>query len=170
MMTADKLPDEQATQRVSPELAARLARGEITIADLTGLTREKLYEIADVGFRLMNSGQLEQARAVYSGLVAASPFDSVFHCHLGAVNLRMGDADEAVKNFDAALRLNRANVDAFAGRGEARLNRREFADAITDLSAAIELDREAKRASTVRARALLLALTEAASKPDTPRR
>ena len=169
-MKARHQPDETNDARVPPELAARLARGELTIADLTGLTREKLYEIAEVGFRLMNSGQLEQARAIYRGLIAASPFDSVFHCHLGAVNLRLGETGAAVEEYDAALRLNRSNVDAFAGRGEARLKRGEFAEAVTDLSAAIDLDREAKRPSTVRARALLLALTEAARQTDKPAR
>ncbi|HYO63802.1 MAG TPA: tetratricopeptide repeat protein [Pyrinomonadaceae bacterium] len=151
-------------RRVPHELAARVARGEITLADLAGMSRKHLYDIAEVGFRLMNGGQVEQARAIYRGLVAAAPQDSVFHCHLGAAHLRLGDAESAIKEFDAALRLNRANVDALAGRGEARLSRREFADGITDLSAAIDLDREAKRPSTLRARALLLALTQAAKK------
>ena len=170
MMKARQQPDEPKDARVPPELAARLARGELTIADLAGLTREKLYEIAEVGFRLMNSGQLEQARAIYRGLVAASPFDSVFHCHLGAVNLRLGETAAAVEEYDASLRLHRSTLDAFAARGEAPLKRRESAEAVTDLSAAIDLDPESKPPPTLRARALLLALTEAARQPDKPAR
>lgn len=143
------------------ELAGRLVSGQITLAEYAGLSREQLYEIAQVGYQLMNSGKLVEAREIYRGLVASSPFDSVFHCHLAAVHLRLAATDEAIKEFDTALRFNNANVDAFAGRGEAYLNRGQLAEAIEDLSTAIELDPQAERPSTLRARALLLALKEA---------
>ena len=148
---------------VSPDAAERLACGEITLAEFAGLMREKLYEIASVGYALMNSGKLEEARAIYRGLVAAAPYDSVFHCHLAAAHLRLGELDEALAHFDAALRFNRANVDALVGRGEALLNRGRFVEALKDLRAAIELDTEARRPAAVRARTMLLALREVAS-------
>nr|MDQ3805263.1 hypothetical protein [Acidobacteriota bacterium] len=96
---------KQTRRGVPPELAARLVRGEITLAEFAGLRREELYAIAQVGYQLLNGGRLEDARAVYRGLAAADPFDSVFRCHLAAAHLRLGDADEAVKEFNAALRL-----------------------------------------------------------------
>lgn len=155
---------KQTRGGVPPELAARLVRGEVTLAEFAGLGREELYAIARVGYQLLNGGRLEDARAVYRGLAAADPFDSVFRCHLAAAHLRLGDADEAVKEFDAALRLNVANVDALSGRGEAHLTRGRVAEAVTDLAQALRLDPEAKRPSTLRARALLLAIKEAADK------
>lgn len=145
----------------SAGMAERLARGEITLATYVGLRREQLYDIARVGYRLMNSGKLEEARQIYRGLVAADPFDSVFHCHLAATHLRLGETEEAHREFDAALRFNRANIDALAGRGEARLKLGQLAEAVTDLRAAVELDPRAERPSSARAAALLLALSEA---------
>lgn len=150
--------------QVTPEMAERLATGQVTLAEFVGLRREQLYEIARVGFRLMNTGRLEEARRIYEGLVAVDPFDSVFHCHLGALNLRSGRAEEAIAEFDTALRFNRASVDALAGRGEAYLNRGLLNEAVRDLSAALELDPQATRPSAERARALLLAVKEAAAR------
>lgn len=144
------------------EAAERLATGESTLGQFLGLRREQLYEIAGVAYGLMNSGKLEEALTIYRGLVAADPFDSVFRCHLGAVELRRGRAAEAAAEFDAALRFNRANADALSGRGESHLRLGRLAEAVEDLRATVALDPHARRPSTVRARALLVSLRRAA--------
>lgn len=144
------------------EAAERLATGQSTLAEFIRLGREQLYEIASRAYGLLNSGKLEEAHVIYRGLVAADPTDSVFRCHLGAAELRLGRAAEAAHEFDAALRFNRANVDALSGRGEARLRLGRLAEAVEDLCAAVELDPQARRPSTIRARALLVSLRQAA--------
>jgi tetratricopeptide (TPR) repeat protein len=149
-------------REVSREAAERLATGQSALAEFIGLGRERLYELARTAYGLMNAGKLEEAHVIYSGLVAADPFDSVFRCHLGAVELRRGRTAEAVAEFDAALRFNRANADALAGRGEARLRLGRISEAIEDLRAAVALDPPARRPSTLRARALLASLRQAA--------
>lgn len=142
--------------------AERLATGQSTLAEFLGLSREQLYEVAGRAYELMNSGRLEEAHVIYRGLVAADPTDSVFRCHLGAVELRRGRAAEAEVEFDAALRFNRANVDALSGRGESRLRLGRIVEAVADLRAAVALDSPARRPSTLRARALLVSLHHAA--------
>jgi tetratricopeptide (TPR) repeat protein len=149
-------------REVSRAAAERLATGQSTLAEFIGLGRERLYEIAHTAYGLMNAGKLEEAHVIYSGLVAADPFDSVFRCHLGAVELRRGRAAEAAAEFDAAIRFNRANADALAGRGEARLRLGRVGEAVEDLRAAVALDPPARRPSTIRARALLASLRQAA--------
>ena len=147
---------------LNTEAAERLATGQSTLAEFVGLGRGRLYEIAGAAYGRMNSGKLEEALSIYRGLVAADPFDSVFRCHLGAAELRRGRAAEAVAEFDAAIRFNRANADALAGRGEAHLRLGSLAEAVEDLRAAVALDPPARRPSTVRARALLASLRQAA--------
>ena len=142
------------------EWAAMLASGQITLAEYVGLSKKELYVIAQQAYQLLDSGKLEEARDIYQGLVAADPYDSVFHCHLGSVQLRLSNPDEALKEFDLALQYNIANVDALAGRGEIRLSQGNLKDAVGDLRKAIELDPEAKRASSKRARAALLSLKD----------
>ncbi|HEY8561466.1 MAG TPA: tetratricopeptide repeat protein [Pyrinomonadaceae bacterium] len=146
------------------EVQEKLAIGQMTIAEAAGISRKQLYAIAQRGYQLLNSGKLEEARQIYAGLVAADPYDSVFHCHLGAVHFRMGKLDRALEEYDAAIRLNVANVDALAGRGELNILKGELKKGIEDLRAALENDREGTHPSGLRARALLLSLRQAAGK------
>lgn len=141
----------------------KVAAGQATIAQAAGLSRNQLYQIAAKGYQLFNQGKIDDARMIYEGLVAADPFDSVFHCHLGAVLWRSGDEDRAFEEYDAAVRFNVANVDALAGRGELFLMRGETEKGIEDLSRALENDPKYSRPSTQRARALLFSIREAAN-------
>lgn len=140
----------------------KVASGQATIAQAAGLTRDQLYAIADKAYQLFTQGRLEEAKQIYEGLVAADPFDSVFHCHLGAVLWRSGKLERAFEEYDAAVRYNLANVDALAGRGELLIGKGEIEKGVEDLSSALKYDPECTRASTQRARALLFSMREAA--------
>lgn len=140
----------------------KVASGQATIAQAAGLSRDQLYAIADKAYQLFTLGRLEEARQIYEGLVAADPFDSVFHCHLGAVLWRSGKVERAFEEYDAAVRYNLANVDALAGRGELLIGKGEIEKGVEDLSLALKHDPECTRDSTQRARALLFSMREAA--------
>lgn len=144
------------------ERLEKLATGQATIAQAAGITKDQLYQIAEKAYQLFSQGKLDEAKQIYEGLVAADPFDSVFHCHLGAVLWRSGDTDRAFEEYDAAVRFNIANVDALAGRGELLVARGEIEKGVEDLSRALENDPNCKRPSTQRARALLFSMREAA--------
>jgi len=139
------------------DLPEKLFRGEITLADAFGLDRKSLYEIANIAYGLFSSGNLREAKEIYLGLVAADPYDSVFHCHLGAVHHRLGEVDDAYRHYNKALNLNLANVDAMVGRAEIQLARGNKAEGIAALKRAIEIEPQSSRPSIARARALLLA-------------
>jgi tetratricopeptide (TPR) repeat protein len=145
------------------EVREKLATGQITIAEAVGISRKQLYAIAQRGYQFLNLGRLEEARQIYAGLVAADPYDSVFHCHLGAVFYRLGEMDKAFEEYDASIRLNIANVDALSGRGELYLLKGEVKKGIEDLRKALENDPEGTHPSSMRARAILLSLREAAN-------
>ena len=151
---------EQAASTKSdfPEdLPAMLIRGEVKLAQVFGLDDDSLYAIASIGYGLLNSGNLREAKQIYAGLVAADPHDSVFHCHLAAVHHSLGELDDAFTHYTEALNLNRANVDALVGLGEIQLSRGETAAGISALQLAIELDTAGAKPCTQRARALLRA-------------
>jgi tetratricopeptide (TPR) repeat protein len=150
------------------ELDQKLASGQITIAEYSGLGKRELYEIATQGYKLLERGKIEEARIIYQGLVAADPYDSVFHCHLGSIYARQNEPDKAFEQFDLSLRYNIQNGDAFVGRGEIFLSRGEIQNAIADLKNAIEFDKENKRGSTIRAKAILFALKDAIEKQKAP--
>ncbi len=137
-----------------------LLSGGITIAQYVGLSKAQLYAIANQGYQLFTSGKYEEARQIYAGLVVADPFDSVFHCHLGATLWRLGDFEKAFEEYDLSLRFNFANVDALAGRGELNMMRGQLQAGIDDLQAAINYDEKGEHDATIRARAILVALKD----------
>jgi hypothetical protein len=53
--------------QIPPELAERLIEGDINLAEFLGLTRNTLYAIAEVGYQMLTSGKLEQAKQIYQG-------------------------------------------------------------------------------------------------------
>ncbi len=155
------------------EMGARLISGDITPGQFLGLSEERLYEIATLGHSMMTRGQSESALDIFKGLVAASPYDSVFHCHLAAVYTQLERFPEAMEEYTQALQLNIANVDAMVGRSELYLREGKVAEALKDLQGALQLDPEARRDTTKRARVTLMVLrkmaeeTAAAEKPST---
>lgn len=156
-MTTDSSTDRKKAAQEA------LVTGQATIAEAMGIDKRQLYAIAGRGYQMLSSGRLEDARQIYAGLVAADPYDSVFHCHLGATLWQLGEIDNAAHEFDAAIRLNFANVDALAARGEIKLMRGQVREAVEDLRNALEFDPKCEHPATVRARGLLLSLREAAA-------
>jgi len=152
----------EKTLTVPPELAERLVRGEITLGEFFGLSPNVLYGIAKIAYQLLNTGRVDAALDIYKGLVAASPYDSVFHCHLAACYYTRENYDLAMKHFERSLEINLGNVDALVGRGELHLRKGKIPEALQDWKKAIDLDPEAKRASTKRARSNILMLKEMA--------
>jgi tetratricopeptide (TPR) repeat protein len=145
------------------DLPAKLIRGEINLAQVYGLDDDALYEIANIGYGLMMSGKLHEAKQIYAGLVAADPFDSVFHCHLAAVHHSLGEVDDALTLYRRALDLNLANTDALVALGEIQLSRGDLAAGVAALKQAIELDHNRVKPSTQRAFAILRAIHESSS-------
>lgn len=163
-------PAAEKSMKVPPEHIERLISGEITLAQFAGLSQSALYRIASIAYQLLEAGKAEKALPLYKGLVAASPLDSVFHCHLGATYYALKELDKAFEHYSSALRFNKANVDALAGRGELYLHRRQLLEAAADFRAAIEADPKARSRSTQRAREALALLLRAAEKAEATKR
>jgi tetratricopeptide (TPR) repeat protein len=144
------------------EMGQRLISGDITPAQFLGISQEQLYEIATLGHNMMSQGQLQQAMDIFKGLVAASPYDSVFHCNLAAVHAQEQRYAEAMEEYTQALELNLANVDALVGRSELYLREGKVAEALADIKAALELDPQAQQETAQRARATLMVLQKMA--------
>lgn len=155
-------PQREDRGRYFTERLEKVASGQATIAEAAGISKDGLYRIAEKAYQLFSQGKLVEAKQLYQGLVAADPYDSVFHCHLGAVLWRSGDLERAFEEYDAAVRYNVANTDALAGRGELLIAQGNVDKGVDDLSRALEIDPDCVRPSTQRARALLFSMREAA--------
>ncbi|WP_245767283.1 tetratricopeptide repeat protein [Stigmatella erecta] len=139
-------------------MSQRLIAGELTPAQFLGLSQEQVYALATRGYELLVRGNTQAAIDIFKGLTAAAPYDSVFHCHLGAAYVQAERFQEGLEAFNRSLQLNIANVDALGGRSELLLREGKVAEALADIQAALQLDPEAKRETTQRARTALLLL------------
>lgn len=144
--------------RIPKALTEKLIKGELQLGQFLGMTRERLFDYAAVGHKMLQAGRTRLALDIFQGLVAASPKEPAFLTQLGATYLTLERADEAFDAYQRALAVDASSVDALVGRGELLLRRGNIPEGLKDLSRAIELDPGLKKRSTQRARTTLLAL------------
>jgi len=135
----------------------KFVMGEITWAQLEGMTMEQAYTIADLGYTFYEQGKYDDAQTLFEGLVISNPYDGYFHTMLGAIYAKKDMHEEAAEEYSIAIELDPENISAYVNRGELLLQHGEFEYAMDDLKAAIELDPNGEDPSGIRARALAAA-------------
>lgn len=148
------------------ELKSKLtsfAKGEMTWAEVEGMTFEEAKAIASVGCDLAAAGRLDDARVIFEGLVAGNPKDSAARAALGTVYQKLGRTAEAITEYTAALDTDARNPVALANRGELRLKAGDRAG-FNDLAKAVEADPYGETAAGRRAKGLVKAIAMAAVK------
>lgn len=120
-----------------------------TPAEDFGVTREQALAIAAKGFDLLESGDAEGARVVFSGLVFLNPADATAHAALGTALYELGRYEEAEAAYELALTLRSDAHLARVNRGAIRC-RRGDARGIDDLRQVAQVE------SPMKARAQLL--------------
>ncbi len=134
-----------------------VGRGELTLAELQGLTAEHARLLCQLGCELAAAGRNEEARVLFQGLVASNPRDAGALAALGTVLQKLGRTAEALASYDRALARSAGNAVALAGRGELRL-RAGDPRGLADLRQAVRVDPDACTHAARRARELLSAL------------
>lgn len=134
------------------------ARGEMTWAEVEGMTFEEAKAIAQVGCDLAAAGRLDEARIIFEGLVAGNPRDSASHAALGTVYQKLGRIEDAVAEYSAAIKNDVKNPIALANRGELRLKAGDR-NGFTDLAQAVEADPHGETSAGRRAKGLVKAIT-----------
>lgn len=115
--------------------ASCLLAGVVTPAAADGYeAAERCYRAGDLGVRITLC-----SRAIRSGDLAAPELASVFNTR-GNARLRQGNYENAIADFDAAIRLRPDYANAYSNRANARLRQGLNDEAIADYDRAIELD------------------------------
>jgi tetratricopeptide (TPR) repeat protein len=152
---------DQGAMELEDEVTRRLkayVSGEMTWAEVEGMTFEEARAIAQVGCELAAAGRLEEARIIFEGLVGGNPKDSASHAALGTVYQKLGRPQQALAAYDAALSHDDRNPVALGNRGELRLKLGDKAG-FADLAQAVQADPLGETAAGRRARALVRAIT-----------
>ncbi|MFN7130924.1 MAG: tetratricopeptide repeat protein, partial [Myxococcales bacterium] len=128
----------------SEERVRKWAKGEMTLQELDGITGPEMLEMAVTGFSMYEQGRYREAKIVFEGLAALDPKESYYRTALGAVYLAQDKLDDALAEFDAAIKLSDTDIAAFVNRGEVRLRKGDILDAAQDFKRAVDLDPENK--------------------------
>lgn len=150
---AEATPVQQAYWH--PARVVQFIMGQITLGELQQIGKEEQYKIAEVGYRFLTEGKLDNAKKIYEGLLALDPRDAYFNTVLGSIAQQRGELEQADKLYTRALELNPFSATASANRGEVRFLRGDLSAAAVDLRRALELDVETRERSTQRAKVTL---------------
>jgi tetratricopeptide (TPR) repeat protein len=151
--------DDAALLHVDPEARIRaFVAGGLCVADLYGLPRSELYELAAQAERLFRSGDLAGAEVAFTGLTALMPTCDDFQASLGAVFHRQRRLEEAQRAYSRCLALNALHVVARVNRAELLLELGDLDAALEDLTLARRADPEGKDPHSERTQAVTLAL------------
>jgi Flp pilus assembly protein TadD len=153
------------TVMIIAENVMKFLKGEMTWAQVEGLTDDQVTRFMQMGVHHLASGQLHEAQRVFECLVGVNPKDADAHALLGTALQAQERFDEAIAAFDRALQLQPKHVVALSHRGELR-RRSGDAAGLGDLKRAAELDPMGRTAAGKRAAQLVRAMT---FKPATAR-
>ena len=164
-VTAFKSKKRDAAQKPSKEITLddirKFVRGEITLAQLEGLSRDQLYDFAEMGYTMFKSGKLDDACKVFEGLVTYNPYDGYFHSALGAIYQKQKRYEDAIRQYNLALKFNPHDTCSLTNRGETFLTLGRLQEAADDFKKAIDNDPDEKDPWSMRSRALVIAVTNA---------
>jgi tetratricopeptide (TPR) repeat protein len=150
----DMVKDGEITPTFTDQNLTKFVLGEITWAELTGLTMQDAYAFAEIAYNLFEQGKYDQAQTVVEGLVISNPYDGYFHSLLGSIYGRKGMHEEAQEEYSIALELNPKDLASYVNRAEILLQHGEIEAALDDLKKAVELDPKGEQPFGIRARAL----------------
>ena len=102
-------------------------------------TRLELYHY------LVDRGGKTEAESELLAIAAATPSDPSSHAQVGNLMLQAGELQQALDQFQQALRLDNRNYEATAGAGEANFQLGNDRDAVRFLGNAIREDAQQKR-------------------------
>jgi len=156
-MAAPKKPAATASNSPASVATAIMdaVRGKKTFGEILGINAGQAYNLAQLGYRLLQEGQLDDARVMFQGLVTLNPKDPYMHLALGSVHHRAGRIDEAIDQYSKAIDLDPKLTNAYANRGELYLGTHHADKGLADLKKALELDPKGQDPSTMRARAII---------------
>jgi tetratricopeptide (TPR) repeat protein len=113
----DRMIDSSAAYRIEQEIKKRgIQAGLRKYRAIRSDPNSELYfdesEMNAMGYRLMQTDQIESAVEIFKLNVQLYPNSANAYDSLGEVYLKMGDNERAVKNYKKSLELNPRNNNA----------------------------------------------------------
>jgi len=122
--------------------------------ELLGWTDEQLDDIRNTGYAYIRQGKYETALALFKALVILAPESAYDEQTLGALYLQIGNAEDAIKHLDRALKLDADHSPTLLNLAKAKLMQGKKEEG---LKLAEILQNDPNRAISSVAKALILA-------------
>ncbi len=140
------------------DLFNKYLEDKVSLAELKGISREKLYQLAESGWVKFKHGRIDEAFRIYQALLLLDGRNAYFHSVMGAIYQRKNRFVEAILEYTRALAINKKDVGSFVNRGEVYLRTKNYKKAAEDFKNAIILDMSGRNLWANRARSLVIAL------------
>lgn len=131
---------------------------KVSLAELRGMSRQKLFRLAEAGHIKFKYGRVAEAEKIFEALLILDHRSAYFHAVMGAIHQKLGRTVQAVVEYSKAIQSNPKDVASFVNRGEIFLRNKDFRRAAEDLRSAILLDTSGRNLWANRARSLVIAL------------
>ena len=114
--------------------------------------REALTPEEKAASEVLAKGNDDDAIKAFTAIISGKPTDMLYYDHVsrGIAYARKGQNDQALADFNEALKLKPDNVDARFRRGGTLAQMKNYKDAITDMDAVIMADEKNAAAYRVR--------------------
>jgi tetratricopeptide (TPR) repeat protein len=149
-----------AQSLLKEEYVSGFLNGETSAAAMFGLSNAELFQIAQRGYQMIQTGKLRAAVQIFDGLIYLQADEPYFYAALGSIRQQQGDIEGALLCYQKALELKADNINSLANRGEIFFIQGKFTEALEDFHKVIALDSEAINPSTLRVRFLLAEIQE----------
>jgi Flp pilus assembly protein TadD len=120
--------------------ADKILQGDLSWADLSQYTPEKLLKIAELGYEQFRLGQYDRSERIFKGLTVVDPDNYYYHQMLGATFQRKEKFPEAIVEYSVAADLNPKDLVSLTNRGEIYFKLGIYELAGVDFDRAIALD------------------------------
>lgn len=151
----DPTPDRR---RRLTQLFQQFVDDKVSLAELRGMKKEHLFQLADTGYVKFKHGRVKEAERIYQALIVLDHRNAYFHSVMGAIHQKMQRPVEAILEFSRALQINEKDSASFVNRGEIYLRNKNYRRAAEDFRSAILLDPTGRNLWANRARSLVIAL------------
>lgn len=150
-------PNPQRRKKILEKFYAFL-EDKVSLAELKGITKEQLYQLAESGHVKLKHGRLDEAEQIFKALLLLDHRSAYFHAAMGAVHQKKRRPVEAIYEYSTALSIQSKDITSLVNRGEIYLRHKNFRRSAEDFRAAILLDLKGKSLWANRARSLVIAL------------
>lgn len=140
------------------ELLQQFLEDKVSLAELKGISREKLFLLAEAGYVKFKHGRVDEAEKIYQALILLDHRNAYYHAVMGAIHQKKEHPIEAILEYSRALQIDNKDVSCYVNRGEIYLRHKNFRRAAEDFRQAIVLDTSGSNLWANRARSLVIAL------------